>query len=96
MKSIWMGPMHRILNVLGVSAPLALFVIASFATPASAISADLAIKCREMAIKAHPPTVPGAKKGSAAAQRVYYQSCIANGGIGPDDDPQKDAAPPAK
>lgn len=88
--------MNNIAKVLGIFAPLALIATTSIATPASAISVDLAKNCRDMAIKAHPPTVPGAKKGSAEAERTSYQSCIKNNGNGSNDDTQKDASSPAK
>ena len=39
----------------------------------SAISAELAKKCRELAIKSHPPCRP-------AAQRDYFRECIAKNG----------------
>lgn len=47
---------------------------------APAISADLAKKCRAMAIKAHPTRPAGAKSGHEQAQRRYFQDCIAKGG----------------
>jgi hypothetical protein len=60
-------------------------VVLSFAQlyasqPAFAVSAELAKKCREMAIKAHPTALAGAKTGSAKAQREFYQNCIAKDG----------------
>ena len=66
---------------LVVSFALILFVNLSIISPASAISADLANKCRAIAIKSHPPTPPGAKTGSAKAERDSYLACITNNGI---------------
>jgi hypothetical protein len=43
-------------------------------------SADLAKKCRELAVKTYPPTKAGAGSGHAAVQREYFQRCIASGG----------------
>jgi hypothetical protein len=43
-------------------------------------SADLAKKCRELAIKAYPPTKAGTGSGHAALQRDHFQRCIASGG----------------
>lgn len=54
------------------------------ASPAFAISVDLAKKCRDMAIKAHPFDVAGSKTGSAAAERSYFKECVAKGGNMPD------------
>ena len=63
-----------------------IFVIAVMAylpmtQQASAISAELAKKCRALAIKAHPPAKPGTKAaGTAKAERDYYEACLAKGG----------------
>jgi hypothetical protein len=79
------------------SALLGLVVAAAVATPAAAISADLAIKCRNLAVKAHPPKPVGSKKGNAVAERKYYRSCIANNGEGPAEDKQSpQPQPPSK
>ena len=52
----------------------------SYAQPASAISAELAKKCRELAVKAHPTPTAGSKAaGAEKVQRDYYQACIAKG-----------------
>jgi hypothetical protein len=56
--------MSRILKGTGLSAAVALVVLNSIGTPASAITVELAKKCRDMAIKAHPPALPGAKKAA--------------------------------
>jgi hypothetical protein len=87
-------PMTHILK--GFPVALALIALTSMATPASAISADLAKKCRAMAIKSHPSILPGAKTGNAQAERIFYKQCIANGGAAPDNDTPKIAAPPSK
>jgi hypothetical protein len=63
--------------------------------PASAMSAtqppsaELAKKCREMALKAHPPGRPGTTKSSVVAERDYFQNCIANQGRVPPGPAQK-------
>jgi len=45
------------------------------------ISAQLAKKCRALAIKAHPNERAGSRAGAyAQAQRDYFQDCIAKGG----------------
>jgi hypothetical protein len=48
--------------------------------PPKPISAELAKKCRALAIQAHPTQQPGSRYGSGHAQREYYQQCIAKGG----------------
>ena len=47
--------------------------------PALCISADLAKKCRGLAIKAHPPE-RGPKAHSAQAEREYFQECVRKNG----------------
>jgi len=47
---------------------------------ASAVSADLARKCRDLAIKAYPPAVAGSRSGTAEAERDFYRACVAKGG----------------
>lgn len=60
---------------------LALTAYLPTAQPASAISAELANKCRAMAIKAYPPPKPGSKPtGAEKSQRDYFRECIAKGG----------------
>jgi hypothetical protein len=49
-------------------------------SPPRAISAELAKKCRALAIQAHPTQQPGSRYGSGQAQREYYQQCVAKGG----------------
>jgi hypothetical protein len=46
---------------------------------AQQVSAELAKKCREMAVKAHPPQ-PAGTSPYAAAQRDYFRECVAKGG----------------
>ena len=45
-----------------------------------AISVDLAKKCREMAVKAHPPMPAGSRSGYAAAERNFFRKCVAQNG----------------
>jgi hypothetical protein len=48
--------------------------------PAPALTAELAKKCRSLALKAQPPRRTGTAQGSAQAQRDYYRECIAKEG----------------
>ena len=60
---------------------LALTAYLSMAQPASAISVELAKKCRAMAIKAHPTQKAGTKQtGIEKAQRDYFRECVAKDG----------------
>jgi hypothetical protein len=62
------------------------------ASPAIAISADVAKRCRDMAIKAHPPE-PAGTKGYAQAERDSFRDCISKSDDAKDSSPQK--PPPA-
>jgi hypothetical protein len=62
------------------AAMLGVTAIALMAVPAQAITADLAKKCREMAIKAHPTMPAGSPSGYAAAQRGFFNECVAKNG----------------
>jgi hypothetical protein len=72
--------------------------MAPAAEPASALDAALARKCREMAIAAHPTQPAGSSSGHAAAQREYFNKCVANEGKmdAPADAGQQGAAAPAQ
>jgi hypothetical protein len=60
---------------------LALTAYLSMAQPASAISVELAKKCRAMAAKAHPTQIAGTKStGAEKAQRDYFRECVAKDG----------------
>lgn len=80
------------------AALLAIVAAAQFitTTPASAITVELANKCREMSLKAFPPQRAGTKGGNAGEARKYYGACIANNGAAPEDKPQKPATAPAR
>jgi hypothetical protein len=66
-------------------AVLAQIAVLSSALPAAALSADLAKKCRDMAIKSHPPPTPPGNKAYAQAEREFFRDCIAkNGQMGGD------------
>jgi hypothetical protein len=70
--------MSRIANIfaaLGLCAALL-----SGASPASAVTAEVAKKCRALMLKAHPYELPGNRKGVAHAQRDYFNRCVANEG----------------
>ena len=52
------------------------------ALPARAITVELANKCRDLAIKAHPPSPPGTSP-YAQAERDFYRECISKNGVMP-------------
>jgi hypothetical protein len=64
-------------------AALALALFAAADSAQAQVSAELARKCREMMIRAHPTQVFG-PTGSAEAQRRYFSECIARQGRMPD------------
>ena len=62
-----------------ISAAIVGLVLYMYATPASAIDADVAKKCRALAVKAYPTPKAGTKAGGAEkAQRDYFQTCLTN------------------
>jgi len=64
-------------SLIGASAFLA---FALQPTVASSITAELAKKCRAMAIKAYPTVLAGNRKGSAENQREFFQHCVERNG----------------
>jgi hypothetical protein len=75
---------------LTAAATLAALLVAGLALPASAISVELAKKCREEAIKAHPTAPAGSLQGSARAQRDTYEACIQQNNNAKSDDHKGD------
>jgi hypothetical protein len=69
--------------VIPATAALAETVPPARSDTAGSISADLAKKCRALAIKAHP-TERAATIPYAQAQRDYFQNCVAKGGNMPE------------
>jgi hypothetical protein len=67
-------------------------IVVSAATPAAALTAELANKCRAMAIKAHPPPFPLGNKAYAQAQRDYFRECVSKNGEMPSGSPAKPSA----
>lgn len=52
-------------------------------------SVDLAKKCREMALKAHPPNRVGQKSRAGEAQRQFFGECVSkDGNMPPGPEPQ--------
>lgn len=87
--------MLRRVNILAVSLAAVTFTSAG-ARPAAAISVELAKKCRELALKAHPYKLPGEPgAGSAAAQRDYFSACIKQGGNMPSEPSDTNQSKPA-
>jgi hypothetical protein len=77
--------MRHISSAFVPAVVLAQILILSASSPAAAISADLAKKCRGMAIKAHPPTQVGTTP-YAAAERDFFRDCVSKNGDMPDSD----------
>jgi hypothetical protein len=77
MEHFVMRTSPKIIVTLGMAIAATVFLQTR---PATAISADLAKNCRDLAIKAHPYTVPGMKAGNAEGQRAYFKDCVEKGG----------------
>jgi hypothetical protein len=61
-----------------------MMTVLSAPVPAFAVSADLAKKCRAMAIKTYPSARIGSKTGNSKAQFTYYRTCLDNNGTMPE------------
>ena len=70
--------MMRSANLLAALA--AVILICAPDRPASAISVELAKKCRAQMLKSYPYELPGGRKGNSEAQREYFSKCVANDG----------------
>jgi hypothetical protein len=60
---------------------IALILAVLAATPANALTAELAKKCQALTIKAFPPRAPGnpaagSAKGSGQQINAYYKKCL--------------------
>ena len=84
--------MRSILAAVAAVAISVQILILSTASPAIAISADIAKKCREMAIKSHPSARAGTAP-YAQAERDFFRDCISKSENAKDSSPQK--TPPA-
>jgi hypothetical protein len=74
------APLMSVTRITCACAIVAAALTSSFAQhQAQQVSAELAKKCREMAVKAHPTQLAGTSP-YAAAQRAYFRQCIAKGG----------------
>lgn len=67
------------------AAVVALLSISAKAAP----TPELAKKCQRLAVKAHPPTLPGKKGGSAQAERAYFAECLRKDGNMGQESPEK-------
>ena len=73
--------MTNLAKALALLAALGILVPLSTSQSESAISAELAKKCRALASQAHPTPAPGSKAtGAEKAQRDYFKECISKGG----------------
>ena len=72
--------MGSVKNYFGAMMIAGFVAVISAGQPASAITAELAKKCREMAFKAYPPVATGSKQSNAKGQQDYYRTCVAKNG----------------
>ncbi len=86
------GDRRRVRTMIGLSV-IGLVMIPLTTIPVYSISAELAKKCREMSIKAHPRNRVGSASGQAAAQRDFFRECVArNGVMSPASPPRDDSS----
>ena len=72
--------MANILRAITATILSAYIIVLYGPRPAAAISADLANKCRDMAIKSHPPPSPPGNKAYAQAEREFFRNCVSKNG----------------
>jgi hypothetical protein len=89
--------MVAILRRLGALTLIVACALPASMKPAPALTAEIAKKCRSLALKAQPYRRAGTAQGTAQAQRDYYHECIAKEGKmeGGDQPPPDTAAPDA-
>jgi hypothetical protein len=73
-----------------MTAAIAMVGATAVTSSASAITAEVAKKCRELAVKAHPPAVAGSRAGSGQAEREFFRACVAQGGNMKDPPPKEE------
>jgi hypothetical protein len=78
--------MRECLRALATAVVCAPILAVCGAAPAGAISVDLAKKCRDLAVKAHPPPTPPGNKAYAEAERAFFATCVAKNGQMQSDD----------
>ena len=66
----------KLIKVL-VAAGTAVLIASATTRPASSLTAELAKKCRELMVKAHPPLPAGSRTGNAQEAREYFRTCVA-------------------
>ena len=71
-------------------------MIIGAASRADALTAELAKKCRDMAIKSHPPPIPPGNRAYAQAERDFFRECVARNGQMPDSGAPQDQSKPAQ
>jgi hypothetical protein len=77
------------------AAVAALQILLLSVSPSFAITAELAKKCRDLAIAAHPTQLAGTS-AYAAAQRDFFNQCVVKNGDMDSSNPSGNNAPPAK
>jgi hypothetical protein len=88
--------MAAILRTLGALTLIIACALPASMKPAPALTAELAKKCRSLALKSQPYRRAGTAQGTAQAQRDYYRECIAKEGKmeGADQQPPPDTTAP--
>jgi hypothetical protein len=84
------------LKLKDVFLALVCLILASAPNQASAVTVEVARKCKTLTDSAYPPREPGnpaagSAKGSGRAAQDYFNKCVANGGKA-----DEDASKPSK
>jgi hypothetical protein len=78
-------------NGLAAATIAAVLALSLAGEHASALSAELANKCRAMAIETYPPKRAGGATINARAQRDYFKMCVSKNGNVDNEGAQKEA-----
>lgn len=76
----WGKAVVRVAKGFGALVVLAVAMLAVAPQPASAITVELAKKCRELAAKALPKEGASDRRANIKAQQKYYEDCVAKNG----------------
>jgi hypothetical protein len=71
-----MAKLVKVLTALGI----VLVAWLTISHPTSAVTVELAKKCRALMVEAYPPKLAGSIQGNAKEERDYFRTCLARNG----------------
>ena len=95
-ECFWFIAREILMNRILIGLAATQLMIIGAASHADALTAELAKKCRDMAIKSHPPPIPPGNKAYAQAERDFFRECVSRNGQMPDNGAPQDQSKPAQ